>query len=126
MDEVRGIDNQRVTEWFDANVEGIVPPLRFTLIAGGRSNLTFLVTDAKGRRAVLRRPPVSHLLPTAHDMAREHRIISALACTDVPVAPALGFCSDPEVTRQPFHIMACVDGLTRLDAAARRQLAGQP
>src|SRR2546429_3670086 len=98
--EVVGIDNARVTAWYAANVSGVTPPLEFILIAGGRSNLTFLVTDAAGRRTVLRRPPVSHLLPTAHDMAREHRIISALAATDVPVAPALGFCADADVTGQ--------------------------
>ena len=65
---------------------------RFELIAGGRSNLTFRVTDAAGGDWVLRRPPLGHVLATAHDMGREHRIISALGPTDVPVAPALGLC----------------------------------
>jgi aminoglycoside phosphotransferase (APT) family kinase protein len=122
MTDVRGIDSERVTAWFAANVDGMKAPLQFELIAGGRSNLTFLVTDAVGRRAVLRRPPVSHLLPTAHDMAREHRIITALADTDVPVAPVLGFCDDPDVTGQPFYVMDFVDGLILRDAEAGVQL----
>ena len=61
-------------------------PLDFELITGGLSNLTFLVTDATGRRWVLRRPPLGHVLATAHDVAREHRIITALAPTAVPGA----------------------------------------
>ena len=61
---------------------GVVPPFSFALIAGGRSNLTYAVTDAAGRCVVLRRPPLGHVLATAHDMAREHRIISALVGTD--------------------------------------------
>ena len=65
---------------------------RFELIAGGRSNLTYRVTDAAGHAWVLRRPPLGQVLATAHDMGREHRIISALAPTDVPVAPVVGLC----------------------------------
>ena len=106
-----GIDVPKVTAWFEANVPGAQGPLDFTLIAGGRSNLTFKVTDANGADYVLRRPPLGHVLATAHDMSREHRIISALAPTPVPVAPALGFCDDPEVNGAPFYVMAFVDGL---------------
>jgi aminoglycoside phosphotransferase (APT) family kinase protein len=113
---VEGIDVERVTAWFVGNVEGALPPLRFELIAGGRSNLTFRVDDAAGHRYVLRRPPVSHVLPTAHDMRREFRIISALAGTPVPVAPALGYCEDPEVNGQPFYVMGFVDGYVLRDA----------
>ena len=75
---MEGVDVERVTAWMAANVEGVQPPLSFELIAGGRSNLTFKVTDAAGHDFVLRRPPISHVLPTAHDMGREFRIISAL------------------------------------------------
>lgn len=101
----------RVTAWFEANVEGVVPALEFALVAGGRSNLTYLVTDAAGHRYVLRRPPTGHLLPTAHDMAREHRIISAMAPAGVPVAPALGLCTDEAVNGAPFYVMGFVDGV---------------
>ena len=68
------------------------------LIGGGRSNLTFHVTGADGRRLVLRRPPLGHVLATAHDMAREHRIIAAVGTTPVPVPPALGLCTDERST----------------------------
>ena len=84
MQSIEGIDVDNVTAWFADNIEGVAPPLSFELIAGGRSNLTFRVTDANGSDYVLRRPPTSHVLPTAHDMGREHRIISALAPTPVP------------------------------------------
>jgi aminoglycoside phosphotransferase (APT) family kinase protein len=106
-----GIDVPKVTAWFEDHIDGARGPLDFTLIAGGRSNLTFKVTDANGASYVLRRPPLGHVLATAHDMGREHRIISALQATPVPVAPALGYCDDPEVNGAPFYVMAFVDGL---------------
>ena len=84
---VEGIDVEGVTAWFVEHAPTVTPPLRFELITGGHSNLTFSVTDADGRHWVLRRPPLGQVLATAHDMGREHRIISALAATDVPVAP---------------------------------------
>ena len=84
--------------------------MRLTLIAGGRSNLTFVVDDAAGYRFVLRRPPLGRLLPSAHDMAREHRILLALGSTVVPVPKILGFCDDAAVSDQPFYVMEFVDG----------------
>ena len=115
---IEGIDVERVTAWFVQHIAGATPPLSFALIAGGRSNLTFRVDDAAGHGFVLRRPPTSHVLPTAHDMGREHRIISALGPTPVPVAPALGYCDDPSVNGQPFYVMQFVDGHVLRDAAA--------
>jgi len=103
MSDIAGIDRERVTEWMVANTAPVEPPLEFELIAGGRSNLTFKVTDAAGRRMVLRRPPVSHVLATAHDMGREHRIISALRDSPVPVPHAVGFCDDPHQNSEPFY-----------------------
>jgi len=108
---VRGIDVERVTNWLEHNVEGAIAPFEFTLIAGGRSNLTFRVVGADGRRFVLRRPPLGHVLATAHDMAREHRIIAAIGPTGVPVAPALGLCTDEAVNGAPFYVMGFVDGV---------------
>jgi aminoglycoside phosphotransferase (APT) family kinase protein len=99
-----------IVDWFAANIAGAQAPFTFTMIAGGHSNLTFGVTDAKGSRYVLRRPPLGHVLASAHDMGREHRIIAALSKSNVPVAPALGFCDDPAVTDAPFYVMAFVDG----------------
>jgi aminoglycoside phosphotransferase (APT) family kinase protein len=105
-----GINASAVSAWLLANVAGLRPPFEFALISGGRSNLTYAVTDAAGRRIVLRRPPISHVLPTAHDMGREHRIISALRDTPVPVPAALGYCADEAVNGRPFYVMEFVDG----------------
>jgi aminoglycoside phosphotransferase (APT) family kinase protein len=108
------IDVVRVTEWMTAHV-GARAPLRFTLIAGGRSNLTYEVRGADDTRYALRRPPVSHVLPTAHDMVREHTVISALRPQGVPVPQALALCEDPEVTGAPFYVMEFVDGVILRD-----------
>ena len=105
-----GIDPAGVTGWFVTHVNGMRPPLRFELIAGGRSNLTFAVADATARRWVLRRPPTGHLLPTAHDMAREHRVIEAVRPAGIPVPRAVGYCADASVTGAPFYVMDFVDG----------------
>jgi aminoglycoside phosphotransferase (APT) family kinase protein len=110
MTEIEGIDRDSVTKWFVDNIDGVAPPLSFELVAGGRSNLTFRVTDANGNDYVLRRPPLSHVLPTAHDMGREHKIISALGPTPVPVPPALGYCDDESVNGRPFYVMGFVEG----------------
>ena len=110
MGELEGIDVGPVTAWLEANIEGTKAPFEFSFISGGRSNLTFAVTDANGRKLVLRRPPISHVLATAHDMGREHRIISALRDTPVPVPAALGFCEDESVNGRPFYVMDLVEG----------------
>ena len=86
-----------------------------TLIAGGKSNLTFRVASEAGA-VVLRRPPLGHVLPTAHDMVREHTVLSALAGTDVPVPATLHLCTDPEVLGAPFYVMELVDGHVCRDA----------
>ena len=96
----------------------------YELIAGGRSNLTYRVTDANGMRMVLRRPPLGHVLATAHDMAREHRIISAVGSTGVPVPRCLGLCTDEEVNGAPFYVMAFVDGVV-LDSPEKGELLPQ-
>src|SRR5437764_3926618 len=104
------IERERVEEWFAQNVERAQPPLEFTRISGGRSNLTYEVRDSAGARWALRRPPLGKRLSSAHDMAREHRIVSAMAATDVPVAPVAGLCSDESVNGSPFYVMEFVDG----------------
>lgn len=115
---VHGIDVERVTSWLVENIAGAVAPFEFSTIVGGRSNLTFTVTGADGARYVLRRPPTGAVLATAHDMAREHKIISAVGTTDVPVPPALGLCTDDAVNGAPFYVMGFVDGVV-LDSAAK-------
>ncbi len=123
---VQGVRVPEVTEWLLSHVSGLVEPLCYDLISGGRSNLTYAVTDANGRRIVLRRPPTSHVLSTAHDMAREFRVISALRDTDVPVAPALAFCADAAVNDRPFYLMGFVDGYVLRDAAGTEAVLDEP
>ncbi|HEX8805025.1 MAG TPA: phosphotransferase family protein, partial [Acidimicrobiales bacterium] len=106
-----GIDGPSVTAWFEAHAASVAPPLTFERIAGGQSNLTYKVTDTAGGAWVLRRPPLGHVLATAHDMGREHRVMSALAPTDVPVPPMVGLCTDESVNGVPFYVMGFVDGL---------------
>jgi aminoglycoside phosphotransferase (APT) family kinase protein len=87
--------------WLDAAVE---------IISGGRSNLTYAVTSGAGT-LVLRRPPLRAVRPTAHDMVREHRVLSALAGTAVPVPATLHLCTDTDVLGAPFYLMERVDGV---------------
>jgi len=117
---ITGIDGERVSAWLAEHIDGVEPPFRFELIAGGRSNLTYRVADASGTTFVLRRPPTGAVLATAHDMAREHRIISAVGRTNVPVAPALGLCTDESVNGAPFYVMGFVDGVV-LDAPEKAE-----
>jgi aminoglycoside phosphotransferase (APT) family kinase protein len=112
-----GIEVDAVTKWIDANIGGITAPLVFTRIKGGHSNLTYEIVDASGRKLVLRRPPLGHLLPTAHDMSREWRFISATHPTGFPAPPPLGFCEDQDVTGAPFYVMAFVEGHVLHDAS---------
>lgn len=104
------VDVDAVTAWFGTEVPGARPPLAFHRIPGGNSNITLRVVDADGQRYVLRRPPISEVLSTAHDMSREHRIVTALAGSGVPVPPVLALCEDPEVNGAPFYVMSFVDG----------------
>jgi aminoglycoside phosphotransferase (APT) family kinase protein len=83
--------------------------LRAQLISGGRSNLTFLVADDSSKW-VLRRPPLHGLTPSAHDMAREYKVVAALADTAVPVARAVALCDDDAVLGAPFQMVEYVGG----------------
>jgi aminoglycoside phosphotransferase (APT) family kinase protein len=116
-----GIDADGVEGWFEANVPGAQPPLAFERIAGGHSNLTYSVTDAAGGRWALRRPPLGKRLASAHDMRREHKVISALEPTSVPVAPLVGLCEDESVNGAPFYVMEFLAGpVLRARADAER------
>ena len=105
-----GINEQQVTRWMADLLPDLRPPLTFTLIAGGRSNLTFRVEDSGGLAWALRRPPLHHVLPTAHDMTREYRLIDSLGPVGIPVPVALGLCTDEAVNERPFYVMEFVDG----------------
>jgi aminoglycoside phosphotransferase (APT) family kinase protein len=118
-----GVDLERLRPYFAAHVAGAHDaPLSATLIAGGRSNLTYSVTDGTSTW-VLRRPPLGHVLPTAHDMAREYRVMTALAPTDVPVPRTLALCEDNAVNDAPFYVMELVDGVIYRDGAALAALS---
>ncbi|MET0324688.1 MAG: phosphotransferase family protein [Ilumatobacteraceae bacterium] len=105
-----GIDVDDVTRWFAEHVRDARPPLRFGRVAGGHSCLTFIVTDADGRRFVLRRPPMGHVLATAHDVAREYRVMAALQDSGVPVPAMIGLSAGADVNGAPFYVMAHVEG----------------
>ena len=109
-DRLPGYDTQAVEAWIERNVPGLKPPLTWTWLEGGHSNLTYKLKDERGNVAVIRRPPLGKLLPKAHDMAREWALISALGPTAVPVPEALGFCEDVDVTGAHFYLMEFVEG----------------
>ncbi len=106
-----GIDQNRLTPWLAARLPELVPPFRFTRVGEGQSNLTFRVDDAAGHAVVLRRPPLGEILASAHDMDREHRILSGLAGAGARVPRPLAACDDPDVTGAPFYVMEHVDGV---------------
>ncbi|MGW1934263.1 phosphotransferase family protein [Streptomyces sp. NPDC001919] len=112
-----GLDPEQLHRHLDRERPGLVSgPLEARLIEGGRSNLTYVVTDGADRW-VVRRPPLGHVLATAHDMRREHRVISALHATDVPVPETLLLCEDDSVLGAPFYVMEFVDGTPYRSAA---------
>ena len=121
-EQVRGVDPSHVAAWMSNHVDDLAPPLDFSLIAGGHSNLTYAMTDQDHHRWVLRRPPLGQVLATAHDMVREHTIITALAPTTVPVAPTIGLCTDEAVIGAPFYVMDFVDGTVVRDHASAESL----
>ena len=104
-------DPGRLAAWIAAHGGADLGQLHSVrLISGGRSNLTYRLDTAAGP-IVLRRPPLGHVLPTAHDMSREYTVLAALGGTDVPVPAVVASCTDPEVIGAPFYLMRFVDGL---------------
>jgi aminoglycoside phosphotransferase (APT) family kinase protein len=116
-----GLDERAVTAWLARTLPELEPPLTFTRVGEGQSNLTFRIDDASGRSAVLRRPPLGELLASAHDVLREHRILSCLSAVGAPVPRTLAACEDPDVTGAPFFLMEHVGGtiLNRVEIAER-------
>ena len=111
-----GIHAEEVAAWFGEHVPAAEPPLEFSLIEAGHSNMTFVVSDTLRQRWVLRRPPLHTVLATAHDMGREHRAIAALHPEGFPVPRPLGLCTDPSVNGAPFYVMEHVEGSVIRDA----------
>jgi aminoglycoside phosphotransferase (APT) family kinase protein len=98
-----GLDLDVLGAWFAAEIPGAGDRLRATLIAGGKSNLNYVVTD--GAREWIVRRPLGHVLATAHDMAREYRVMSALQDTGVPVPRTYAMCTDPTVLGAEFYVV---------------------
>jgi aminoglycoside phosphotransferase (APT) family kinase protein len=116
-DHLPGLDLARLDDYLAREHPRLAAgPLTGELIVGGRSNLTYVIADGS-REWVLRRPPLGHVLATAHDMGREFRVISALAGTAVPVPATVLLCQDPEVLGAPFYLMRRVPGTVYRDAA---------
>lgn len=112
--DIPGVHYENVGRFFRDHVPGGDCKLSFELIAGGKSNVTYLVRGG-GREWVLRRPPLGHVLPTAHDMAREYRILTALRDTDVPVPRTIALCTDESVNDAPFYVMQYTPGVVLLN-----------
>ena len=116
-----GVDSKAVASYLDEELPGLRDgALNFDLIAGGRSNLTYRMSDDESVW-ILRRPPTADVLATAHDMSREFRVIRALFGTTVPVPRPVALCTDSAVIGAPFYVMQFVDGTPYRTAA---QLAG--
>ena len=123
------LDTIALGRWLQGRIDDLTLPVCAERFSGGQSNPTFLVTDASSHRYVLRKKPSGELLPTAHAVDREYRVMKALEASDVPVAKMLCYCDDAAVIGTPFFMMAFVEGrifwdpaLPDLDPAARRSV----
>lgn len=122
-ERVEGINAGAVESWLVGLDAGLTAPLTFKRIGAGQSNLTYTATDLEGRRLVLRRPPLGELLASAHDVAREHRILTALQGSEVPVVRVFGLATEEPVTDVPLMAVEYVEGLVLNTAADAEQLA---
>ena len=104
-----GFDVATIEPWL-IETAGVTGPIAWERLPGGHSNLTYLLTDSAGRELVIRRPPQGDLLPKAHDMWREYRIIDGLWPTAVPVAEPVAYVDDPSLCEVHFYVMGKVDG----------------
>ena len=109
-DAPEGYKVDAVEAWIKDNIPSLSPPLKWTRLEGGHSNLTYKIEDSNVKEAVIRRPPQGQLLPKAHDMSREWALISSLGPGPVPVPAALGFCESPDITGAWFYVMGCING----------------
>jgi aminoglycoside phosphotransferase (APT) family kinase protein len=107
-----GLKLDSLLQWMSSNISGVddSAKLQTTLLAGGRSNISYKLTDASGSSWVLRRPPLGHIMPSAHDMGREFRVLSGLNSVSFPTPKAQGICTDEEIIGSKFMLMDFVDG----------------
>ena len=111
------LDTGRLLAWLRPRLDGVSGPLQLAQFAIGQSNPTFRVDAANGWRCVLRKKPAGVLLPSAHAVEREFRVISALHAAGFPVARPLLLCEDPQVVGTPFYVMEFVEGRGLWDQA---------
>ena len=104
------LDLDRLSDWLTVHLDGFRGPVAAKVFSGGQSNPTYLLTAADGRHCVLRRKPPGVLLPSAHAVEREYRVMRALAATDVPVPRMRLLCEDPSVIGTAFYLMDYVEG----------------
>ncbi len=109
--DLPGLQLTSVQTWLAAQDVGLdtARPLQAELFTGGRSNVTYRLTDAHDHSVVLRRPPLGNVMPTAHDMAREFRVLTGLSQAGFPAPTALALCEDEKVNGAPFLVMEFVD-----------------
>jgi len=119
---MKGIQQTNLETYYAENIKDTETPLNISMITGGHSNLTYLVEDAKGTKTVLRRPPTGAVLATAHDMSREHRILTGLGGSPVPVPRTLALCQDEAVNDAPFYIMDYVEGTVLTTASQTNKI----
>ena len=103
------LDEAKLTDWMQANVDGFEGPLTYAKFAGGQSNPTFRIDSPSGPY-VLRRKPFGPLLPSAHAVDREYRLIDGLHPTGFPVARPYGLCTDESILGAIFYVMGFADG----------------
>ena len=107
--EADKLDEAALTAWFEANVDDFAGPLSLSKFKGGQSNPTYKVATGN-RNYVLRRQPFGNLLPSAHAVDREYKVMSALGPTGFPVPRTFGVCEDPEVIGSKFFVMELIEG----------------
>jgi aminoglycoside phosphotransferase (APT) family kinase protein len=117
------INRDDMGRWLRSSA-GLTGVLHWHQVAGGLSNITYVVTDEAGRKVVVRRPPLGELTGGAHDVLREARIMTALKPTAVPVPTILAACSDLDIAGAPFYVMDHAAGAVLDSAAAARQIPG--
>lgn len=121
-DDPRGLDLGSLATFLHREAPGLMGEhLTGKIVAGGKSNLTYQVSDGQ-RTIIVRRPPLGHVLSTAHDMVREHTVISALATTAVPVPATYAICADESIIGAPFYVMDFVSGTPYRDASQLQPL----
>ena len=119
------LDTAALGAWLAGRIDGLRLPLDVQRFSGGQSNPTFLLQDAQGQRFVLRKKPAGELLPSAHAVDREYRVMKALEGTAVPVARMHSYCDDAAVIGTPFYVMAFVEGRIFWDPALPELPAAQ-